>query len=99
MEQQIIGIQGIAGSFHHQVAVEYFGDAVAIIPFDSFQGLIKGLLSGGITKAVMAIENSIAGAILPNYALIEHNDLMITGEHYSIFIINFWPYRVKNYPI
>ena len=31
--------------------------------------------------AVMAIENSIAGSIIPNYALIDQNDLKIIGEY------------------
>ena len=31
---------------------------------------------------VMAIENSIAGSILPNYALLDHYELVITGEHF-----------------
>ena len=30
----------------------------------------------------MAIENSIAGSIIPNYALIDTYNLHIVGEHY-----------------
>ena len=30
----------------------------------------------------MALENSIAGSIIPNYALIDRNNLHIIGEHY-----------------
>ena len=30
----------------------------------------------------MALENSIAGSIIPNYALIDTNELYITGEYY-----------------
>lgn len=82
MTSETIGIQGIAGSFHHQVAMEYFGAAVSIAPFESFSALIQSLINGDLAVAVMAIENSIAGSILPNYALIDHNNLVITGEHY-----------------
>lgn len=77
-----IAIQGIAGSFHHQVAREYFGKDVEVEECMSFQGVIDSLLSGSSQKAVMAIENSIAGSILPNYALIDDNNIGITGEHY-----------------
>lgn len=77
-----VAIQGIAGSFHHQVAQEFFGDAVTIVPCDSFQLVVKSLLSGESTDAVMAIENSIAGSIIPNYALIDEHVLNIEGEHY-----------------
>lgn len=79
---QIIGIQGIEGSFHHQVHLAYFGNEVPVATFDSFPSLVQALLNNEITKAVMAIENSIAGSILPNYALIDHNDLFVSGEHY-----------------
>lgn len=82
MTPQTIGIQGIAGSFHHQVALEYFGSNTEIAPYDSFSGLIQALIAEEIAEAVMAIENSIAGSILPNYALIDHNNLVVTGEHY-----------------
>jgi prephenate dehydratase len=47
----------------------------------SFEELVDSLLSGR-TEAVMAIENSIAGPIIPNYALIDKHNLHIIGEHY-----------------
>lgn len=77
-----VAIQGIAGSFHHQVAREYFGNEVEVEECMSFQEVVTNLLSGRSGRAVMAIENSIAGSILPNYALIDENELKITGEHY-----------------
>jgi len=77
-----IAIQGIKGSFHHQVVKEYFSENVAIDECLSFEELIDSLLSGKSDQAVMAIENSIAGPIIPNYALIDKNNLHIIGEHY-----------------
>ena len=77
-----IAIQGIIGSFHHQVAQEYFGQDVTVDECMSFDELVDSLLSGKSVQAVMAIENSIAGPIIPNYALIDKNDLHIIGEHY-----------------
>lgn len=77
-----IAIQGIIGSFHHQVAQEYFGADVEVDECLSFDKLIDSLLSGKSDLAVMAIENSIAGPIIPNYALIDKNNLHIIGEHY-----------------
>lgn len=77
-----IAIQGIKGSFHHQVAQEYFGQDVAVDECLSFEELVDSLLSGKSDQAVMAIENSIAGPIIPNYALIDKNNLHIVGEHY-----------------
>jgi len=77
-----IAIQGIKGSFHHQVVKEYFSESVAIDECLSFEELVDSLLSGKTDQAVMAIENSIAGPIIPNYALIDKNNLHIIGEHY-----------------
>jgi len=77
-----IAIQGIRGSFHHQVAQEYFGENIQIDECLSFDELVDSLLSGKSEQAVMAIENSIAGPIIPNYALIDKNNLHIIGEHY-----------------
>ncbi len=77
-----IAIQGIRGSNHHQVALDYFGDEIELVECMSFDNLVNQLLNKTADKGVMAIENSIAGSIIPNYNLIYHNDLHIIGEHY-----------------
>ena len=59
-----IGIQGIKGSFHHQVAIEYFKHAIDLDECLSFDVLVDNLVSRISTQAIMAIENSIAGSIL-----------------------------------
>ena len=76
-----IAIQGIKGSFHHAVAMDYFSPSVALEECLSFDAVVEALLSGKVKQAVMALENSIAGSIIPNYALIDHNDLTIVGEY------------------
>ena len=77
-----VAIQGIKGSFHHQVAQEYYEQKVLVDECLSFEELVDSLLSGKSDQAVMAIENSIAGPIIPNYALIDKNNLHIIGEYY-----------------
>jgi prephenate dehydratase len=77
-----IAIQGIQGSNHHQVAKDYYGDSIELVECLSFDFLVDQLLNGTADKGVMAIENSIAGSIIPNYNLVYHNDLHIIGEHY-----------------
>lgn len=77
-----VAIQGVKGSFHHIVAKNYFGDAVDLNECLSFDNAIDTLLSGKTDAVVMAIENSIAGSIIPNYALIDNHDLHIVGEHF-----------------
>ena len=84
-----IAIQGIKGSFHHQVAQEYYCQNIEVEECLSFEELVESLMSGKSNQAVMAIENSIAGPIIPNYALIDKNNLHIIGEHYLDIHQNF----------
>jgi prephenate dehydratase len=77
-----IAIQGIKGSNHHQVAKDYYGDDIELVECLSFDALVDQLVNGSADKGIMAIENSIAGSIIPNYNLIYHNDLHIIGEQY-----------------
>lgn len=78
-----VAIQGIAGSNHHQVALDYYGKQIELIECLSFDALIAALLTKEADRAVMAIENSIAGSIIPNYALVYQHQIAITGEHYQ----------------
>lgn len=77
-----IAIQGIRGSYHHIVAEDYFGKDNDFSECMTFGEMPDLVLEGKVDVAVMAIENSIAGAILPNYALIDESGLKVTGEYY-----------------
>lgn len=77
-----IAIQGIKGSFHHQVALNYFQSNIELEECLSFPDLVKSLKKNQVHKGIMALENSIAGSIIPNYALIDQNNLHIIGECY-----------------
>ena len=82
MAQLKIAIQGVLGSFHHQVALRNFGDDIALLDFTTFEPVARAVANGEADFAVMAIENSIAGAILPNYDLIDRYGLSIRDEYY-----------------
>ncbi len=78
-----VAIQGVKGSFHHIVALEYFNDSLdSIDECMTFDGAVQSVLTHKTDAVIMAIENSIAGSIIPNYALIDDNQLHIIGEHY-----------------
>ena len=77
-----VAIQGIKGSYHHQVATEYFENEIEIIEFLSFDEVANSIVQSHCDFGVMAIENSIAGSIIPNYALIDKLNLNINGEYY-----------------
>jgi len=77
-----IAIQGIKGSFHHEVAQRYFKTQTDVVECMTFDSTVDSLLNGDTDFIVMALENSIAGSIIPNYALIDRHNLLIVGEHY-----------------
>jgi prephenate dehydratase len=84
-----IAIQGIPGSFHHQVAINFFHNQGEIFGFNTFEEVAKAVHSGEYNFGIMAIENSIAGAILPNYELIDRYQLGIMDEYYLPISHNF----------
>jgi len=77
-----VAIQGIATSFHEVAAQTYFGDSIESVECLSFHALCESLKKGESDFAVMAIENSIAGSILPNYFLLQEYHFSIIGEVY-----------------
>ena len=77
-----IAIQGIKGSFHHEVVQKYFNLDSEVVECMSFDSAVDSLLQGHSDTIVMALENSIAGSIIPNYALIDNHNLNIIGEYY-----------------
>lgn len=79
-----VAIQGIATSFHEVAAMTFFGptDEIDTVECLSFHELCESLDKGIANYAVMAIENSIAGSILPNYFLLQSYHFTIIGELY-----------------
>lgn len=107
-KQLTIAIQGIPGSFHHQVAQQYFGEAIDIGGYHTFEEVAKSVENGMADFAVMAIENSIAGAILPNYDIIDRHGLYVFDEYYLPISHNLltWPgqkiddiHEVRSHPM
>lgn len=77
-----VAIQGVKGSFHHIVSQNYFSEDTYILECLSFDRAVESLINEETDAVVMAIENSIAGSIIPNYALIDNENLHIVGEQY-----------------
>lgn len=77
-----VAIQGIKGSFHHIVSQEYFDDTTKVLECLTFDQVVSSLIEKETDAVIMALENSIAGSIIPNYALIDDSNLHIVGEHY-----------------
>lgn len=75
-----IAIQGVQASFHEEAAIKYFGEDIETIECSSFKQTCEVLKQGKADYVVMAIENSIAGSILPNYNLLRDYRFHIIGE-------------------
>lgn len=78
-----VSIQGYEGCFHQVAARQFFGKNVEVLPCATFREVIKIATNKQESHGgVMAIENSIAGSILPNYNLLQKSALKIIGEVY-----------------
>jgi prephenate dehydratase len=78
---EAVSIQGYEGSFHQLAAQQFFGKQIKVIPCATFRDVVKIASNKKESDGgVMAIENSIAGSILPNYNLLQNSSLQIVGE-------------------
>lgn len=82
IETQTIAIQGVRGSFHEIAARKFFGTNIELDMCDSFPELFRNLEAGKARYGVVAIENTVAGTLLPNYALLRNSEFVVIGEVY-----------------
>lgn len=79
-----IAIQGVKGCFHEQAARLFYNDHGHIVPEIveclTFDDLYKSMDAGTADAAVMAIENTVSGGLLPNFELLRKYDRKIKGE-------------------
>lgn len=79
MEQ--IAIQGIAGCYHETAARSYFAEReLEILPCRSFDELFDRMSTDPSLLGIAAIENTIAGSLLPNHELLQQSRARIIGE-------------------
>ncbi len=82
MTKKRVAIQGIRASFHEEAAFKFFGEEIETIECNSFKLTCDVLKKHQADYVVMAIENSIAGSLLPNYTLLRDYNFPIVGEVY-----------------
>lgn len=80
--QKRVAIQGIRASFHEEAAFKFFGEDIDTIECNSFKETFQKLATQKADYVVMAIENSIAGSLLPNYSLLREYNFPVIGEVY-----------------
>ena len=79
-----VAIQGIKGCFHEQAAYLFYEHAglqkPQVVECSSFDELYKRMDDGSADAAIMAIENTVSGGLLPNFELLRKYDRKIKGE-------------------
>ena len=77
-----VTIQGVAGCYHDAAARAYFAPTeIDTVPCDTFQAMFETLDTDASLIGILAIENTIAGALLQNHELLRKSNLTIVGEH------------------
>lgn len=77
-----IAIQGGAGAFHEIAARNYFSEEIEVVPCDTFENITTLISNKEIEYGIMAIENTVAGSLIPNYTLLKESPVKIIGEEY-----------------
>lgn len=79
-----VAIQGVKGCFHEQAARLFYEKHGQIVPDIveclTFDDLYRSMNDGVADAAVMAIENTVSGGLLPNFELLRKYDRQIKGE-------------------
>jgi prephenate dehydratase len=75
-----VAIQGERGAFSHAAALDLVGEAVEIVPCATFDALFAAAVSGRAERALVPIENSLAGSIHENYDRLWASPLHIVAE-------------------
>ena len=84
MNMKKIAIQGVKGCFHEQAARLFYEEHGHIVPDIveclTFDDLYRSMEGGEADAAIMAIENTVSGGLLPNFELLRKYDRKIKGE-------------------
>jgi prephenate dehydratase len=73
-------IQGEKGAFSHQAALQAMGPDIEVLPRPAFEDLFTSVMEGQADRALVPIENSLAGSIHENYDRLRARPLHIVAE-------------------
>lgn len=76
-----IAIQGGLGAYHGIAAENFFDEDIKIVPCTTFRDIFTEIKKDPNMIGIMAIENTIAGSLLPNHELLRESNLTIAGEY------------------
>lgn len=79
-EEDIIGFQGVLGSFSEEALIDYFGENTKSKSYETFEDVFKGIDKGEIKYGILPVENSCTGGISEVHDLLIKYDFHIVGE-------------------
>ena len=75
-----VAIQGEAGAFSHEAAHKLLGPDIQLVPCRTFSEAFHAVSSGEVDRAVMPVENALAGPVVESLDLLWSSGLTVRGE-------------------
>lgn len=80
LEGMIIAFQGEHGAYSEQAVRQHFGLEPTTLPCRSFLDIFLAMQEGRATHGMLAVENSLAGTVIPAYDLLVDHDFHVQAE-------------------
>ena len=92
-------IQGVKGCFHEQAARMFYKgyglDSPEIVECLTFDDLYHSMDRGDADAAVMAVENTVSGGLLPNFELLRNMTVKSRGRSSSVSSRTLWLFPAR----
>ena len=75
-----VAIQGEAGAFSHEAAHKLLGPDIQLVPCRTFSEAFHAVSSGEADRAVIPVENALAGPVVESLDLLWSSSLTVRGE-------------------
>ena len=82
LQATVIGFLGPKSTYSHQAALNVFGASVTYRPCESIDHVFKGVEQGLCTRAIVPIENSIAGFVIDSLRMMTTSEVSVVGMAY-----------------
>ena len=75
-----VAIQGEPGAFSHTAAEKLFGPGIQLVPTRTFDELFEAVVTGRAHRAMVPVENTLAGSVQGNLDRILRHSLHVVAE-------------------
>ena len=75
-----VAIQGEAGAFSHEAALKLLGPDIQLMPCRTFSEAFQAVSDDEADRAVIPVENALAGPVVQNLDLLWSSGLVVLGE-------------------